>query len=407
MSQQELEQFLSSELAENPMFEVVQADLDIGRTPTSRTISQSAKDVLPAVESLIGTILRQLNASSASKDKIATAVFLAGQLNERGFLDRDLGEIAEAEAMELIALENGLALLQSLEPAGVGARNPTECISLQLKSEGLWGSVHKALLANPEHALKDVSALTSELGVQAATVTSALEDIRNQNPDFADQFTDLSRDYITPDITFEVGPDNSVIITLNPSSFPKLRLRQLDLQKTIGDTEAAREFLDERTNHLTWLTRTLEKRETALHRIAVYVAEHQSEYFLQGPFSLKPLTMKQVADSLNLHESTVSRAVSGKYAYSPQGAVPLKYFFSRGIPQSDKSALSGAMIRFRIGQIIESESPANILSDTKICEILASEGITVARRTIAKYRESMNIPKSSIRRVQKRSKLRF
>ncbi len=404
MSNAQLLEFLRVEQSENPVLELSD---QFGSVPTGSIQVSPDKlisDTVAAQETLISGLIRQLNNSTVTPSEQRAAEVLIGNLNNKGHLDETLELIAKTSGITLSLINRALQIVQGFEPAGVGARNLVECIELQLKGRDLWSEDYALLLNSLTQQPVDFSTLAANLGLPEETVDLMLNVIRNTPFDMSDIVNSPYSEVAVPDILFSTNKDGEVSVVLNEYAFPRIRADSAYFDGSLGSSELVKSYFENHYRRIHWLERALEKRASTILRIAIAIGEIQYEFLHHGPIALKPLTMKQVAESVKVHESTVSRAVSGKSFHCDVGTFPMRFLFSNTLIGGSYGPISATVIRTKIRNFVENETAANVLSDANITDLLAQEGITVARRTVAKYRGCMNVPTSSIRRIQKRNK---
>jgi RNA polymerase sigma-54 factor len=342
----------------------------------------------------------------AEEDERRIAHHLIQNINEAGYIDVPLTEIqqtlAERSPVEMYQIEQVLKVIQKLEPVGVGARSPRECLLLQLQAmdDSIPGH-HTATEIIDQHlsllASKEFSKLRKALGVSENELGVAASLIQQLNPHPGYSVGGAVVDYIVPDILVQ-KKGNHWYASINNKALPKIAINQ-DYQKLINQN-ADTEFgsLKEQLQQARWLISNLEKRHRTIHSVAREIVERQQDFFHFGAEKMQPLTLNDIAEPLGIHESTVSRATTGKYLSAPNGNFELKYFFSTQLDTATGGTTSSIAIQSEIKGIIRGEIPSKPVSDEKICLLLADKGYKVARRTVAKYREQMNIPSSSRRK---------
>lgn len=344
----------------------------------------------------------QLRYLGLSPQVRAAAEFLIDSLDENGYLTLDLREASAASGQPLAVLEEALRAVQGLDPAGVGARSLQECLLLQWEAVGDGNPLVPALIR--DH-LRDLAAgrlarIAAALGVTPAEVQGAADALRGLDPKPGRRFrTPASVPYVFPDVVVErVGPDFVVLVNEAPGSRPVLSPAYRDLMTArAGLDSETRRFLERKLRSALWLLRSIEQRRLTLLRVAETIVQLQRPFFERGPRHLRPLTLRQVAGELGLHESTVSRAIAGKYMQSPCGLFQLKYFFSSGV-ESEEGRVSAETVKRLIASLVAAEDPCEPLSDKDIADTLARQGIRISRRTVAKYRDEAGIPSAARRR---------
>jgi len=300
--------------------------------------------------------------------------------------------------------------VQKADPAGVFARDLQECLTLQLAEKDRLDPMMGALLENLDLvASSSFDKLKQEIGASAEDLRDMLEEIRNLNPRPGRVFDGSSMQAVVPDVYVREGPDGGWVLELNSEVLPKVLVNRTYYASISKQTKGAKdkEFLVDCLQTANWLTKSLDQRAQTILKVATEIARMQDGFLLHGVTHLKPMTLKNVADAIEMHESTVSRVTTNKYIATPRGLFEMKYFFTTAIGSSSgENDHSAESVKYFIKQLIEAETLKNILSDDIIADILAkSHKIEVARRTVAKYREAMNIPSSVVRRRQKKADL--
>jgi len=333
---------------------------------------------------------------------------LIDAVDDDGYLASPLEEIAEMfsehDALEPEELSIGLRFLQSFEPAGVGARSPAECLALQLKvlpedtpfrAEALKTvDGHLQLLA-----ARDFTKLRRVLHCDEACVKSMRALIRSLNPRPGSSFSRDEANYVIPDVVVR-KVRNQWTASLNEAAMPKLRLNRIYADILTRNREASNQQLSAQLQEAKWLIRNVQQRFETILRVAQAIVERQRRFFEHGEVAMRPMVLREIADMLDLHESTISRVTTQKYMLTPRGTFELKYFFGSHVATDTGGAASATAIRALIKQLIAAESPKTPLTDSKIAELLGDQGIIVARRTIAKYREALSIPPVNLRRAE-------
>jgi RNA polymerase sigma-54 factor len=351
-------------------------------------------------ETLKEYLLWQLGLLKVAEQDFHNVEMLISYIDNHGYLSVKLEEIAKETDLSLEKLENALNLLQGFDPPGVGARDIKECLLIQLRTRGNHPLAEK-IIKNylNEIKLNRFEEISKKLKVSLNKVMEAFSFISRLEPYPGRQFFSDEIRYIIPDViiteregTFDVMPNNY--------SIPKLKVNNYyeNLLKNRGGDKKIREFASEKVQRAKNFIHSIEQREGTLLRVTRTILEEQKDFFKSGPKYLKPLTLKDVSSSLDLHESTISRITSSKYVQTPFGVFPLKYFFSNPIPAHGQRDYSSTSIKEMVKDIIQSEKSSKHLSDQKICDLLAKKGIKIARRTVAKYRKELNILPSNLRR---------
>jgi len=327
---------------------------------------------------------------------------LIEETDEAGFMRGDVDEIGRALGAEVEDVEAVLKVCQGFEPTGVMARNLQECLALQLAERDRLDPIMKRLLDNLELAARrDFKRLADICGVDQDDVTDMLAELRTLTPRPGAAFAGDAAPAITPDVFVREMPNGAFAVELNADTLPRVLIDRTYYAEVSGlsKTEQEKQFLSECQASANWLIKSLDQRARTILKVASEIVRQQDGFFVSGVRALRPLNLKTVADAVEMHESTVSRVTSNKYVSTPRGVFELKYFFSASIPSvQGGESHSAEAVRHRIKEMIDQESKDAVLSDDQIVERLRAFGIDIARRTVAKYRESLRIPSSVERR---------
>ena len=329
---------------------------------------------------------------------------LIDMLDEAGYISGELETVAEILDCTVDRVEATLAKVQQFDPPGIFARSLSECLSLQLADKDRLDPCMKAFLDNLELLGKrDIKGLAKACGADAEDVADMIDEIKALDPKPALAFDHSIAQPITPDVLMRPAPGGGWIIELNTDSLPKVLVNNHYYAHVSSQTRSKKEkqYITEQFQSANWLVKSLHQRATTILKVASELVQQQSAFFAKGVQHLIPLVLRDIAEAIEMHESTVSRVTSNKYMATPRGIYELKYFFTPAIAATGGSVLSAESVRHRIKALIDEEEPKKILSDDKIVKNLKSEGIEIARRTVAKYRESMRIPSSVQRRWDK------
>jgi RNA polymerase sigma-54 factor len=335
------------------------------------------------------------------------AQHLIDGLNEAGYLVVELEAIADLLGAELADVEAVLEVLQTCDPAGIFARNVAECLAIQLRERDRFDPIMQKLIANLDLlADHNMPALLKAVGCDREDLADMLAELRLLDPKPGLAFDSAPVEAVVPDVFVRPGPDGGWQIELNTEVLPRVLVNRVYYATVTKKTRDAAEksFLSDCLNTANWLTKSLDQRAQTITKVAAEIVRQQDGFLTHGVAHLKPMTLKTVAEAIDMHESTVSRVTSNKYMATPRGLYEMKYFFTTAIASADGgSDHSAEAVRHRIRQLIDAEPANDILSDDTIADMLRKEqGIDVARRTVAKYREGMNIPSSVIRRRRKK-----
>ncbi len=332
--------------------------------------------------------------------------YLIDMVDEAGYLPGDLSLLPEKLGAPPELVDRVLANLQTLDPPGVFARSLKECLALQLKEQNRYDPVIAAFLDNLHLlASHNLAALRKAVGVEMDELMEIVQEIKRLNPKPGLKYGSVQMQPVVPDVLVRAAPDSSWIVELNAETLPRVLVNRTYLTTVSkGPASAAdRNYLLECLQTANWLVKSLDQRARTILRVAEEIVRQQDGFFTHGVQYLRPLNLKTVADAISMHELTVSRVTSNKYMATSRGIFELKYFFTSSIASNEEGeAHSSEAVRHRIRQMIDGETPASVLSDDKIVEKLKGDGIDIARRTVAKYREAMRIPSSVQRRRDKR-----
>lgn len=336
------------------------------------------------------------------------ARFLTDSLNEAGYLGTPIEAIAEQLGAPIATVEAVLHKLQGCDPLGVFARDVKECLAIQLRDKDRLDPMMQRLLDNLELiAAHDLAALARAVGCDREDLADMLAELRQLDPKPGRAFDGGPIEAVVPDVFVREASAGGWQIELNAEILPRVLVNRTYYATVTGKTRDATEktFLTDCLQTANWLAKSLDQRAQTILKVAAEIVKQQDGFLVHGITHLRPMTLKMVADAIEMHKSTVSRVTSNKYVSTPRGLFEMKYFFTTALGSSTGEAdHSAETVRHRIRQLIDAEAPASILSDDTIAEMLGKEqGIEVARRTVAKYREGMGIPSSVIRRRQKRA----
>jgi RNA polymerase sigma-54 factor len=362
-------------------------------TPPADAPSQF--DFISATPGLAAYLQWQLTHLDLNEQDVDLTTFIVSNLDGHGFLEASIEDICAYGQCGVEEAEGALRLVQSLDPAGVAARDIRESLLLQLDrledEDPLAYEIveqHMDLLESRNYAQ-----MARETGTPLKRVQEAVAVIQGLTPYPGNEFSNEQTNYVSPDV-YVYKIDGEFVIQLNDEGLPQLQLsseyQQLLKQKNALNAES-RGYLRENKRNAEWFIKSIEQRQRTIYRVMESLLKFQRDFFEEGPAAMRPLILRDVAEDIGMHESTVSRVTSNKYVHCPQGIYELKYFFSTAVPNAEGDTVAAEAIKTRIRQLINSENPAKPLSDNKISELLAKESIAVARRTVAKYREQLKI----------------
>ena len=359
-------------------------------------------DSIPVQETLHQNLIGQLNQSLLSATDRKAAELIVGNIDDNGFLQSTPEEMALNSGIPKEDFEKMLALIQTFYPAGVGAHDLRECLLIQLRRAGKERSLEYKVVSEHMEDLgrRRFPEIARRMGISVDDVQKAGDNIARLNPRPGQVFAAAPQNYVLPDLVVE-KVDGEYQITLNNEQIPHLRIS--NLYKDIiasGDAQSSevKNYIRDKIRSGKFLIRSIHQRQQTIFNIAQQIVLRQRDFLEHGPSHLKPMRMGEVADAVGVHETTVSRAVSGKYMATPQGVFEMKYFFTSGYETTTGESLSNISVKGAILDLVKHENGSAPLSDHEIVEILAERGIPIARRTVAKYRDELNILPSHMRR---------
>ncbi len=349
-------------------------------------------------------LIWQIRMADLTEEECGAAQFIVGNLDERGFLRSSIEEIIRVSGLEEKVVSSALDKVQALDPAGVAARDLRECLALQVKVVGVRDRFALAVIENPEAfeqlVKRDFRGVSRTLGITLAEVQTAANVIGTLEPRPGRAFGGADPVYITPDIyVYKVGDE--FYIVLNDDGLPRLRINNLyrgvlaNGQDTPKETKS---YVHDKVRSAMWLIKSIHQRQRTIYKVMQSIIRFQGEFFDKGINHLKPLNLRDVADDIEMHESTVSRVTTNKYANTPQGIFELKYFFNSSIARVAGEAIASESVKEKIAHLIRNEDPRRPLSDQRLTEMLRVHNIKIARRTVTKYREALNLLSSTKRR---------
>lgn len=345
----------------------------------------------------------QVNLSAADESLREIARYLIGNIDEDGYLKVSAEETAEALGKPLEEVERGIAAIQALDPSGVGARDLRECLMIQAREKGDDFTLPLAILADHFELFSkgDVAGVARRLRISKDAVKDAFQKLVSLWPKPGRAFSGDDIQYITPDV-YVFKMDNRWVITLNEDGQPRLRLSAYyrDLLSSRDQlAKADKEFLKQKVNSALWFIKSIQQRQRTIYKVVESLLKLQGDFLEKGPKYLKPLTLRDVAEDIAMHESTVSRVTSGKYVYTPHGIFELKFFFNSGLNRDGgEEDIASKSVKEKILEILKTEGRDKPLSDQEIVRLLRNQGIRIARRTVTKYRQAMGVLPSSKRK---------
>jgi RNA polymerase sigma-54 factor len=359
-------------------------------------------DSIPVQETLQQNLIAQLNQTVLSADDREAAELIIGNIDDDGFLRSTPEEMALNSGIPQADFEKMLALIQTFYPAGVGARDLRECLLIQLRRQGKEHSIEYRIVSEHmddlgRHRFPEIA---RRMAITVENVQKAADNIARLNPRPGQVFAAAPQNYVLPDVVVE-KVDGEYQISLNNEQIPHLRISNLykDIVASgVSQTSEVKDYVRDKIRSGKFLIRSIHQRQQTILNIAQQIVARQQDFLEHGASHLKPMTMAEVADAVGVHETTVSRAVSGKYMATPQGVFEMKYFFTGGYRTASGESLSNTSVKQAILDLVKHESGIAPLSDHEIVELLSERGIPIARRTVAKYRTELNLLPSHMRR---------
>jgi RNA polymerase sigma-54 factor len=369
---------------------------------TERRDAPNFESFLTRKESLREHLLWQLLMTSPTEEEEKIGALIAGNLDKDGYLDVPVEDLANESGATPDKVEQILSLMQTFDPIGVCARNLSECLLIQAKYFELDDTIVIEIITNHLNHLenKNYKAICKVLKANIEDIISAVNVIIGLDPRPGLQFLDEEPQYITPDI-YVYKLDDNFVIMLNDDGMPKLRVNPFyksAIKHSKKMPDSVKDYVQEKMRSATWLIRSIHQRQKTIYKVMESILKFQRDFFDKGIEYLKPMVLRDVAEDIEMHESTISRVTTNKFVHTPRGIFELKYFFNSSIRSIEGDALASASVQEKIRLIIESENPQRPYSDDKISKLLKEVNIDIARRTVAKYREIMKVLPSSKRK---------
>ena len=366
------------------------------------------ENVVSTEQSLYDHLMWQIQMSSFSNEEKAYLNLLVDRLDEDGYLKVPLEQIVDEMKVDFPTLKKSLSLLHTLDPNGVGARDLKECLLIQARQNQEDTKDLVTLIQNhlPDLEKKDFSFIAHKMGLEEEEIIDLYKIINAMEPRPGRRFTIQPIQYVTPDV-YIIKEGDEYKVSISEEGLPRLKVADVyqDMLKNLNSGKAipmdsTQRYLRHKMNSALWLIRSINQRQRTMFKVASAIVKHQKHFFQKGPIGMKPLILKQIAEEIGVHESTVSRVTTNKYAHTPHGVYELKYFFNSGIETDRGGKISGEVVKLKILSYVENENRKKPISDQDIVNQLGKElGVHLARRTIAKYRETMNILPASRRKV--------
>lgn len=359
------------------------------------------ENVMTTTESLHDHLSWQAKMYGFNEEELAYAELLINYIDDDGYLHTPLQEIADSEKIDVKELEDVLKFVQEFDPPGVGARDLKECLLLQAKAleEDTPDMVH--LISNHLKDLekRNYEAIAKAMGRDVREIVDICKIVFQMDPKPGRSYASQDTQYVTPDVyIYKVGDD--YLVSLNEDGLPRLKISNFyksKLASTSGD-KATQEYIQEKLKSAIWLIKSIHQRQRTIYKVTEAIVRHQREFLDKGAGFIRPMVLRDIANDIGMHESTVSRVTTNKYAHTPQGIYELKYFFNSGINTSDGDSMASESVKLKIKDLVAKENTKNPLSDQEIVDALKKDGILIARRTVAKYRDLLKILPSSRRK---------
>jgi RNA polymerase sigma-54 factor len=382
--------------------------------PEERTLVQQEEHEETRFENFVGTptsladyLDEQLRLTPVSGDVRTAAEEIIGNVDDDGYLRATLDEIAEKRELPLAIVEKALGLVQGFDPVGVASRDLRECLLIQLRDPAREHPADPMTIAILEHHFEALQRcrypeIARALKVEQERVIAAVQEIATLEPKPGRRFAPLDTRYVVPDVLVKkVGDDYAII--LNEDGMPRLRINHY-YRSIIGQGDEAKRYVEDRLRSAMWLLKSIHQRQKTLYKVTHSIVQFQRAFLDKGLPHLRPLSLRDVAEDIRMHESTVSRVTTSKFVETPQGVLPLKFFFHSGIAKTQGDEVSSVSVKKMIEDLVAKEDLAKPLSDQDITRALRQEGLTIARRTVAKYREELAILPSHQRRLAVRKR---
>jgi len=384
--------------------EYFQNGFEIGYGLGEETQEEFFERVPIAKRSFTDQLISQLRIATDDERTLDIGDYIIGSLDESGYLTCELEEVASTFDVPVEEAQRILSIIQTFDPPGVGSRNLQECLLIQLATKGLQDSMAAKIIRDHFNDFKQKKYLEigKKLKVPVQEIQTQSKIISTLDPKPGLEIMAGDPQYVIPDLVVE-KVDEKYVVYLNDKNIPRLRISHAYQEELLKDNKdgagkETKEFIQSRLKSAKWLIQTIEQRRRTMVKVMECIVEKQRAFFERGTAFLRPLTLQQVASEINMHESTVSRVTTSKYVQTPRGVFELKFFFSSSLGTQDGNEISAKSAKDRIRRIIDREDPHNPLSDQKIADMLKAGGLNIARRTVAKYREQLNILPARMRK---------
>ena len=359
------------------------------------------ENVFSSPQTLYDHLMWQLSLSGFNEEEKELGAILIGYIEDDGYLKTPIAQIAEDEEVDAIELEEMVPFLQEFDPPGVFARDLKECLLIQAKH--LEEDTHELVEMIENHLTnlekKNYPAIAKDMNIDLEVVVELSKIIYTMEPKPGRSFITNETHYVTPDVyVYPVGEE--YVVSLNEDGLPRLKVSNFykNVLKGGDANDVTQDYIQDKLRSAVWLIKSIHQRQRTIYKVAESIVKHQREFFDKGPKFIKPMILRDIANDIEMHESTVSRVTTNKYMHTPQGIFELKHFFNSGISKTDGDSLASESVKVKIKELVSGEDAKSPLSDQKIVDLLKKDGIKIARRTVAKYRDALGILPSSKRK---------
>jgi RNA polymerase sigma-54 factor len=360
------------------------------------------ENMISTTATLFDHLMWQIRNSGFNDEEQNLAGILVSYIDDDGYIKVPMEQIAEDEGVSKEDLESVLPFVQEFDPPGIGARDLQECLLVQAKHMQEDTRDFVELITNHLKDLekKNYEGIAKAMNRDLEEIVEMTKIIYSMDPKPGRQFLSNDTQYVSPDVyVYKVGDE--YMVSLNEDGMPRLRISNFYknvLQGKTGKADTTQEYIQEKLRAAVWLIKSIHQRQRTIYKVTESIVKHQRDFFEKGPGFIKPMILRDIANDIGMHESTVSRVTTAKYVHTPRGIFELKYFFNSGINTDDGDALASESVKLKIKSLVSVEDPKNPLSDQKIVDLLKKDGIQIARRTVAKYRDVLKILPSSKRK---------
>lgn len=359
------------------------------------------ENMISTTATLFDHLMWQMRNSGFNDEEMNLAGILVSYIDDDGYIKVPMNQIAEDEGVSAEDLESVLPFVQEFDPPGVGARDLQECLLIQAKHMQEDTKDFVILITNHLKDLekKNYEGIAKTMGRDLEEIIEMTKIIYSMDPKPGRQFLSNDTQYVSPDVyVYKVGDE--YMVSLNEDGMPRLRISNFykNVLQNKGSKDTTHEYIQEKLRAAVWLIKSIHQRQRTIYKVTESIVKHQRDFFEKGPGFIKPMILRDIANDIGMHESTVSRVTTAKYVHTPRGIFELKYFFNSGINTDDGDALASESVKLKIKSLVAVEDPKVPLSDQKIVDLLKKDGIQIARRTVAKYRDVLKILPSSKRK---------